>query len=38
MDSVQLHNVSKTIGSTVAVNESSFSVKEGELFGFVANS
>tara|TARA_R110002126_G_scaffold20855_1_gene76301 strand:- start:3047 stop:3970 length:924 start_codon:yes stop_codon:yes gene_type:complete len=35
MDSVQLHNVSKTIGSTVAVNESSFSVKEGELFGFV---
>lgn len=35
MDSVQLHNVSKSFGNTVALKELSFSVREGELFGFV---
>jgi len=35
MYSVQLHNVSKSFGSTLALKESSFSVNEGELFGFV---
>jgi ABC-2 type transport system ATP-binding protein len=35
MYSIEVNNLNKTFGKFVAVNNITFSVKEGEIFGFL---